>query len=57
MLLWKHFAASKHVRKTLARLRQERSGYVLTDRADPERTWRALDESADGRKRSSSRMQ
>ena len=44
MLLWPNFEASKHVKQTLSRLARERRGYELSDRADPERTWRSIDE-------------
>ena len=43
VLLWAHFESSKHNRQALARLARERRGYELSDRAHPERTWRAVD--------------
>ena len=43
VLLWSNFAASKHVKRTLATLARERRGYVLSDRVDPERTWRNVE--------------
>ena len=43
VLLWAHFESSKHNRQALARLAREKRGYELSDRAHPERTWRAVD--------------
>jgi hypothetical protein len=44
VLLWENFEASHHVKRTLARLERERRGYVLSDRARPERTWQMIEE-------------
>ena len=43
VLTWDNFENAKVVRKTLARLARQRHGYQLSDRVDPERTWRRME--------------
>lgn len=43
VLTWPNFAASKHVRTTLARLRREQRGYRLAHNSDPLRTWQQIE--------------
>ena len=44
VLLFKHFEASKHVRDMLAQLARQRRGYRVSNDADPDRTWRHIEE-------------
>jgi len=44
VLLFRNFHTSKHVRQMISQLKHERRGYVLSNCADPERTWQRVDE-------------
>lgn len=43
VLTWHNFERSKHVRKSLSKLRNAGRSYTLTNSLNPQRTWRLLD--------------
>ena len=43
VLLWRHFEASRHVRRALGRLRGSDRRFRLVDRAAPTRSWRRVE--------------